>query len=401
MTLIELTVPTAKADNHGTWFYLPGSEEKILVAVDVDNKVKPGTLFGPDLKARRASGGKKPQLWQTVDNAYKARRMYKLYVHGWVTMQLSLVRDLNQLALLSLAATYGNAFISYAEFVALSNKLQPLLTEGGEELLGTNNKQVRKARDLIRKTSQRDGPSSRKRLGYTSAAIRTALRAAELLNDEKIVVSLGTVIDQYIGTVIERVRELLPELEEKKAFMFFDMFKPATRDYFGLLAAIMKDLFVVRPFVNPGLHCVRDATDVARIIEKLRFENEEQQKGAMEGLRKLVNNIIDAFKLLVWQYELESLIAEVSDAVKHRTVVSDETWNEWITVLRERRAALLESLGRGFENNVLLEINTCLSVAFSFIPSANRQSHLARIKKELVRASDWVGSKPPKNEEAA
>ena len=398
MKIFELTVPTAKAENRGTWVYLPGSENKILVAVDVDNKVKPGTLFGPDMKAMRARKGKYVQLWLSADNAYKARRM-QMYIHSWVNMQLCLVRDLNQLALLSLAATYGDVFAKYDELVALSNKLQALLEDEGEELLGTNNQQVRKARDLIRKTNKRDGPSSRKRLGYSAAAIRTAQRGAELDTDQQIVVSLGTVIDQYIGSVIEQVKGLLPELEQKLGLVWQEAFKPTVRDYFKLLAATMQDLFVVRPFVDPGAHCIRDAEEVARVIGSLLPESRGHQSGAMEFLRQLMKNIIDCFKLLVWQYEFEGLVTEVSDAVKHRTVVTDEMWNEWITAIHERRAALPESLGQSFKNKVLLEINVCLSVSLSHITPMNRQSHLAMIKKELVRASDWVGSRSSKNEE--
>lgn len=402
MKIVELTVPTTKADNRGTWFYLPESENKILVAVNVNNKVKPGTLFGPDLKAMRSRKGKQVHLWQSADNVYRARRM-QMYIHAWVKMQLGLVRDLNQLALLSLAATYGDVFTKYDELVALSKKLQPLLTDDENGLLGTNNQQVRKARDLIRTTKKRDGPSSRKRLGYTAAAIRTAQRGAELDMDQRIVVSLSTVVDRYIGTVIEQVKGLLPELEQKLSLVWQEAFKPAVRDYFALLAATMKDLFVVRPFVDPGVHCIRDAEEVARVIDSLMPESRGHRSGAMEFLRQLMKNIIDCFKLLLWQYEHEMVLTWVAELERQKKGMTREEGDELLRQVKVLQSMLPEHLGSGFKNNVLSKILVQLDNVVRFIEAGTQDTsllahELSLIKNCLTTASDCVGSNPPKNE---
>ncbi len=395
----SMTLKGAKRDYVGTWRVLPGSNEQIYVAVDVDNKVKPGTWFGPDLRATRATKLKKGQLVMATDNAYKFRRAYLLHIAGWVTMRLAQARNMNRLGLMTMNATYGNALVDEPAFVALQTEMQPIIDAVPGDPLYQNNRRMRRATELFRVHPTRVG--SRNRLGLASIAIQTADRADELDGDMRCVVSYGTIVANYIDGVIGQVKELLPELEQKLSLVWQEAFKPAVRDYFELLAATMKDLFVVRPFVDPGAHCIRDAEEVARVIGDLMNASRGQQSDSMESIRQLMKNIIDCFKLLLWQYEFESLITEVSDAVRHRTVVTEETWNEWITVLHERRAELPEAMGRGFENNVLLEISTCLSVAFSYIPSVNRQSHLVKIKKELVRASDWVGSDPRKKEVTA
>jgi hypothetical protein len=373
---------------------------QLLVAVDVPD-VKTGTWFGPDLRAtkarRRASCG---LIYQPYDNAYKCRRAHLTHIRWWALMRLSEARCLNQLALTSFAVTYGDDPFADAElFANLHLETMLIVNAVPGEPHYQNNEQMRRAVALLRAHTSRLG--SRKRLGLASVAIRTADRAAELDQDQQVVVSLGTVVDQYIGGVIEQVKVWLPGLEDKLKLLWQEMYTDEHRDFFVQLALHMEKLFVARPFVNPGAHCVRDAKEVARAIGYLMNASRGQQSSSMEDIRQLIKNIVDCCKLLVWQYQLEVVITEVSDALKWKTGID---WNGLCQSRCWLEANLPDTIGYGFKNNVVTDIRAQLkqvSDAYPLSFLAPQSVILEGVKLALVRASNCVGSKPPEPEKVA
>ncbi len=402
-TPLTLTLSTDKNRFTGTWQVLPNSNNQLFIAVEVKG-IKPGTIFGLDLRAskkpsRRESGS----IFQPFDNLYRARRAYLSHIRNWAVINYGLMVDLNKLAIQSLMVTYGDPTLDMVAFVELQRRLCPLLDGLVNLDEVSHDRQFRKVVDLIRTTRVRPGPSSRQRLGYTSAAIRAAGRAHDLECEERVVVSLGTVIDQYIGSVLAEVEAMLPVLEDKKALMFYELYTPENRDYFTTLILRLEQLFIVRPFVNPGKHCIRDATEIARIMTVLLPESRGHQHSSMENIRLLIANLVDSFKLLLWQYEFEVVLTWVSAVARLKKGMGEDERIELISRLEASRAKLPEHLGHGFKNNVLPELCMRLEVAIVHLKSGVVLDDLEtnNIKDYLTLASNCVGSRPPEAKKVA
>lgn len=341
-------------------------------------KVKAGTCFVYE------QGG----TFQAYQSIYRAIRAYLTYAKGWATMQGAMLRDLTALAEACVASLFGVATLEDGEFARLNAQLKTIIEAGGEGF--TTNKQVRHALVVFHRTRTRTRPGSQL-LGYGNSSGKLARRLTEITTSEQIVVSIGTLLSQYLGKVLAIAAEQRGTVNDVLGYGTDALLLESTALTLDGVAHALDAALIIRPTTHVGTYAVEDCRNAARMI-RLALES-GQTSGVSEAVRNLLVNVRESLDLLAWQYDLEQVITIVARPSKDKSGLSADEWADLRTRVRALLERVREPFGARFKNkDTAPKIRRLLHRALDRLDrAAGRQADdPIEVKSLLVEVSDAV-----------
>ena len=350
-------------------------------------RVKQGVWFVFD----QGNSAFNAKVFAPYDSAYGVIRAFSTYAKGWTEMQLQVVGGLHALAEASLADIFGVQTLELGEYEAIDAQLRDVIKTGG--VSATTNRKVQHAVGVFNRTRTTTRKGSRV-LGFANSAGKFADRLSEVEGDHTFVTTIGTVVAQYMGSVLDVVKAERAKIDK---IMALNTDALLTEENAHALLVIGKQLFetlVARPTTHVGDNATVDCGKAAEMIRAAVAAGAAGRSGASEGVRNLLGNVRDSLDLLVWQYDEEQLVMSIAGPVRHKSVLADEEWSELFLSVHQLVVRVAEPFGSRFANaRTMKDIRMHLRVArdAAHSPSdADPVIRLATVKMRLVLASKCV-----------
>lgn len=338
---------------------------------------------------------KKRIVFRAYDNAYNVIRGYGTYAKGWGMFQLSALHNLHSLAMADLAGTWFLRTMSAEEYDKLVKKCAAIIASKGTEF--TKNTKVQRAIENIVAARQQDN-RSRQRLGYTNAAGKIAERIKGVTGSYDVIVTLSTVTAQYMGAVLDVVKQEREKLNRILALGTDALFDEGhAHALFGIGGRVFRAC-VARPTTHVGEHATRDCGQAAELIRKGIVAGPSGRAGMSEGIRNLLGNARDSLDFLLWQYDVATFVAEAAPRVRTKELVGDDVWRAFVPRIAEFGKRIAPPFGARFASKKPLEDAraaveharvTADRMATFFDPDGSASS-LAVVKEKLVIAMRCV-----------
>lgn len=311
-------------------------------------RVKQGMWFVRD---ESLSTDKVP-VFRVYDNAYNVMRGYGTYAKGWGMYQLSGLHNLHSLAMADLAGTWFLRTMSAGEYETLVKKCAAILASNGTSF--TKDKKVRRAIENIVAARRQDN-RSRQRLGYTNAAGKIAERIRDVTGSYDVIVTLSTVAAQYMGAVLDVVRQERAKLDRILALGTDALFaEENAHALFGIGKRIF-DACVARPTTHVGERASKDCANAADLVRKGIAAGPSGRAGMSEGIRNLLGNARDSLDFLLWQYDVATFVAEVAPRVRAGEGLTEEEWRSYAPRTVEFEKRITPPFGERFASKKPLE----------------------------------------------
>lgn len=343
-----------------------------------EKKVKAGTCFVYE------QGG----TFQAYRSIYRAIRAYLTYAKGWVTMQGEMVGSLTALAEACVASLFGVSTLGDGEFARLNTQLKDVIEAGGKGF--TTNKQVRHALVVFNRTRTKTRPGSQL-LGYGNSSGKLAKRLREITTSEQIVVSIGTILSQYLGKVLAIAAEQRGTVNEVLGYGTDALLTERTAVTIDGVAHALDAALIVRPTTHVGIYAAEDCRNAAKMIRTAHESG--QTSGVSEAVRNLLVNVRESLDLLAWQYDLEQIVTILARPSKDKSGLFADEWQDLRTRVRALLDRVKEPFGARFKNkDTVPKIRRLLNLALDRIDRAvGRQADdPVEVKSLLIEASDAV-----------
>lgn len=350
-------------------------------------RVKQGMWFVYDTVN---STPRKP-LFVAYDNAYGVERGFGEYAKGWGMLQLSTLHGLHSLAMADLAATRGLRVMEPGEYAAMNAKLRAVYDSGGSAF--TQHRKVCHAAAMVKRTREKTRQGSQI-LGFANAAATFAERINTVTNDYRHIMTVSTIVAQYMGAVLDVVRKERAKVDAMMALSTDALFDEKNAHALCVVGKRLFETLVARPTTHVGDRASKDCVRAADLIRVTIPLGKDGRAGASEGVRNLLGNVRDSLDLLLWQYDVAEVVALIATPVRNKTPFTAEEWVALYARVTPLHRRIKPPFGSRFENgkaieDAVLNIGIAATIALAMtehFDPATSVKDLATVKTCLVGA---------------
>lgn len=361
--------------------------EPSIIFIAQSASVKPGTCYAVDWKATtKLKAEHDPSRWiyKPYKNLYRLRRAFLSYIQGWTLANIEIVSDLHELSDKSLIASYGMPLRDPARYRELQQSLQGILTSDEDDAF-TKNQKVLHGMTVFRTAEEQKG--SRRYPGFASARNNFGARLAELNDIKSGAVQIGTVIAHYIERIMTIVVEERAGLEQLLALDTKQLLTVNRAERIRERIPRMWRIFRGRPFTHVAKYIEKELASAAELIEQgFASQKEGFRNECCNGAKSLLRKSYDSLVLLERQYEIESVLTDVAEALRMNCDFEEEDAGDLMARIYAVHEKIPLTLGQGFENDLVPEIRSLVGEAWLHA----QQRNLKKVKDTLREASDKI-----------
>ncbi len=347
-------------------------------------RVKQGTWFVYDAvnsKLRRP-------LFVAYDNAYNVERGFGTYAKGWGMLQLSTLHGLHSLAMADLAATRGLRVMEPGAYAAMNAKLCAVYDSGGSVF--TRNKKICHAAAMVKRTREVTRPGSQI-LGFANAAATFAEQINTVTGDYRHIMTISTVVGQYMGAVLDVVRSERAKIDKIMALNTDALFDEENAHALYGIAKRLFETLVARPTTHVGDRASKDCVRAADLIRTALQSGEAGRSGASEGVRNLLGNVRDSLDLSLWQYDVAEVVALIAVPVRNKTPFTVEEWVALYARVKPLHDRIKSPFGSRFENDTALyDLTVNVGIAMSLTLAMTEHFDLATSVRKLAAVKTYL-----------
>lgn len=230
---------------------------------------------------------------------YRAIRANLTYAGGWAVMKRTALVEMHAIAKETLDAQYGRV----RKPADVSEATWSIVRNGGKGF--TTHKDELHAIELLHRTVSTTRRQSR-RLGLSHAEGQLAARLQYVDEGHHLVVSLGTLLAEYVGGVLDVVRAARTEIDAIMGLATDAFFAEEIAHRLDAVQFALRAKVLVQPMVSVRRHAMIDLAHVALAVRRGAQMSKDGRSGASEGVRNLLGNVRDSLDLLLVQERLET-----------------------------------------------------------------------------------------------